>query len=396
MGSQFNDSQNPVIRAEFERFAYPVKHRFLGDGESESAIMLQIWINEKIENGELEGHELVVDGEFGSKTKNMVANYQKKHNIKETGYVNDTTFKAMHSDGFHLFGDDGYIKKKDDFLNGEKARETEITGMSLVQVFLNSQLEAGKLVGEKLIQDGYNGRNTKTLLSQYQSNHGINATGVADDNTFMAMEKDGLVFSGEGGYVKSHVNIQSIEKKEYFKRFMYAVGGEKKGSAIELANPPRVGVSVAALQYILNDDFKNSGKSDLQIPINGVFDAKTQEALKKWQADKSLHPKIKGEFVELESNGKFDFPTYLAFFLDKEKERIDFAEFKIALLNSNSGIAKELGDDAVKKINTLEVHEYARRGEIGGKKIYSENNDVVLPNIARYAVESSTKKSIIS
>ena len=245
-------------------------------------------------------------------------------------------------------------------IGGGKLADGASAGAVMVQMFLNKQIEAGKLKGvDTLVVDGNNDDATKVALQAFQQQHKLKAqNGIINRETYAAMVKDGFVLDEavkeKSAYLKTDGGkkyADDVNNAMLKHELAYVLGSDREDAAIVASNPPRIGFAVAAIQ------------NELKLPITGKWTEKDAAALKEWQKDDSKH--TLGEDgktpVKVEpADGKFDKRTYDALpWDDKTQQGFDPSKFKEELFTKNPKLAAEL--------QKLEDFEEMRRQEMAAQ-----------------------------
>lgn len=117
------------------------------------------------------GYSLKVDGLFGYQTQTAVAHFQKKHNLKATGVVDDLTWKLLNSD-YHL--GDRILKLKTPYMRGKDVEE--------LQELLNK-------LRFNLRVDGIFGPETLKRVKEFQKYAQIKVDGIVGPQTIKELKK---------------------------------------------------------------------------------------------------------------------------------------------------------------------------------------------------------------
>lgn len=106
---------------ERERLTHTIGGGKVGDGISDGALVVQMFLNKKIAEGTLAGVEpLTLDGNNGNATREAVREFQKQHFLRSRdGYVGQETYAMMVKTGFDL---DAALAEKDAYLKTEKSK----------------------------------------------------------------------------------------------------------------------------------------------------------------------------------------------------------------------------------------------------------------------------------
>lgn len=179
------------------------------------------------------GSSIVVDGDYGTGTKEAVMAFQKRHGLDADGIVGAQTYQALMGTGMPENVSSHFIEKKELKSQGkENIMFPLVTADNAIRVV--QQALANK--GYNLDVDGVFGVGTEQAVRKFQADSGLDVDGVVGKATFYALTGEKLPGGpirrfGNGGYGSATGTANSALAKQLlgianqYKGVPYVFGG---------------------------------------------------------------------------------------------------------------------------------------------------------------------------